>query len=80
MRKLLRQRPVDRMLDAYVDWRDACGLVTLTYRSWAGSTGPGAGAAFFRHSAALDQEERAAEVYAGRVGRSGASSRLIARR
>ena len=71
MRKRTETQLVDRMVRAYVDWREACGFVREAYRSWARATGPGARVAFWRYAAALDAEERAAEVYASLVRRVG---------
>ena len=71
MRRRTETRLVDRMIGAYVDWREACRLVHEAYRSWASATGPRAGVAFWRYRAALDAEERAAEVYANLVTRVG---------
>jgi hypothetical protein len=77
MNKLTRKRLVDRLIDAYVSWREACLQVSDAYGSWASETGLAATSAFGRYMAALDREERAAEVYAGLVRRAGqqASSR-----
>jgi hypothetical protein len=69
MRKRTETRLVDRMISAYVDWREASRLVNDAYRSWARATGPRARVAFWRYTAALDAEERAAEVYANLVRR-----------
>ena len=71
MRKPTETRLVDRMIGAYVDWREACRLVHDANRSWASATGPRARVAFWRYTAALDAEERAAEVYARLVLRAG---------
>jgi hypothetical protein len=60
---------VDRMIDAYVDWLEACLRVGDRYRSWTRATGLPATLAFRRYWAALNQEERAAEVYSERVRR-----------
>jgi hypothetical protein len=75
--KLSQKRLVDRLIEAYVSWREACLHVSDAYRSWASETGPAASSAFGRYMAALDREERAAELYAGLVRRAGppASSR-----
>jgi hypothetical protein len=62
---------LDRMIGAYIDWREACGLVHDEYRSWTSATGPGAGVAFWRYTAVVDAEERAPEVYASLVRRVG---------
>jgi hypothetical protein len=66
---LTHKRLVDKMTGAYIDWREACCLVTDAYRSWVSRTGPSAANAFACYSEALDREERAAEVYAGLVRR-----------
>jgi hypothetical protein len=71
MNKLSRKRLVDRLIDAYVSWREACLQVSDAYGSWASETGPEATSAFGRYIAALDHEERAAEVYAGLVRHAG---------
>jgi hypothetical protein len=77
MNKLNQKRLVDGLIDAYVSWREACLQVKDAYGFWATERGQGATSAFGRYMAALDREERAAEVYAGLVGRVGllASSR-----
>jgi hypothetical protein len=71
MRKRTETRLVDRMISAYVEWREASRLVHDAYRSWASATGPRADGAFWRYTAALDAEERAAEVYGSLVRRVG---------
>ena len=71
MRKRTETRLGDTMIGAYADWREACRLVRDAYRSWATAIGPGARFAFWRYTAALDAEERAAEVYASLVRRVG---------
>jgi hypothetical protein len=64
------RKQVDKMLDAYVDWHEACLLVSDGYRNWSSATGPDVTAAFVGYMRALDREERAAEVYA-HLGRAG---------
>jgi hypothetical protein len=71
MNKLRQKRLVDGLIDAYVIWREACLQVRDAYGSWASETDPGATSAFGRYMAALDHEERAAEVYAGLIRRAG---------
>jgi hypothetical protein len=71
MRQRNETRLVDRMIGAYIDWREACRLVDDACRSWASATGPRARVAFRRYTAALDAEESAAEVYASLVRRVG---------
>jgi hypothetical protein len=71
MNKLSQKRLVDRLIEAYVSWREACLQVSDAYGSWASETGLGEASAFGRYMAALDREERAAEVYAGLIRRAG---------
>jgi hypothetical protein len=66
---LSRERLVDKLVETYVAWREACARVDDAYRYWANDTGPHGGVAFELFMAALDAEERAAEVYAGLVRR-----------
>jgi hypothetical protein len=71
MNKMSQKRLVDRLIEAYVDWEEACLRVSDASGFWASGTGLGAKSAFARYTAALDNEERAAEVYAGLVRRAG---------
>jgi hypothetical protein len=71
MNKLSQKRLVDKLMDAYVSWREACGRVSGAYDSWASGVGASDESAFEWYMAALEQEERAAEVYAGLVRRAG---------
>jgi hypothetical protein len=52
------------MIDAYVDWRDACAAAWDAYECWSCAGSADALLAFAAYQAALDQEERAASVYA----------------
>jgi hypothetical protein len=71
MRQTSNARPANRLAVAYVGWREACRLVENAYRSWVGASRPDAQLAFGRYTAALDAEERAANVYADLVSRVG---------
>jgi hypothetical protein len=71
MNRLSQKRLVDRLMEAYVSWREACLRVSETYGCWVRETGPGAGYAFSLYMTALDQEECAAELYARLVRRAG---------
>jgi hypothetical protein len=71
MNRLTHKRLVDRLIDAYVSWREACLRVSDAYGSWSNGTGQGSTSAFGVYMAALDQEERAAEDYAALVRRAG---------
>ena len=70
MNKLSHKRRGDKLMEAYVSWREACLRVSDAYGSWASETGPDATSAFVWYMATLEQEERAAEVYAGLVLRA----------
>ena len=69
---LSRERLVDQLLEAYVDWREACARVDDAYRFCAGVSGARARVAFALYVAALDAEEQCAEVYAVLVRRADA--------
>lgn len=71
MNKWSQKRLVDRLIEAYVSWRETCLQVSEAYGSWTRETGLPATSEFGRYMAALDREERAAEVYAGLVERAG---------
>jgi hypothetical protein len=70
MNKLRQKKLVDRLMDAYVSWREACLRVSDAYGSWLGETGVRATVAFGSYMAALDREESAAETYACLVRRA----------
>ena len=60
---------VDMLVEAYVDWREACARVNDTYSDWISGTVLGYRLACARYVAALDAEQHAADVYAGLVQR-----------
>ena len=64
-----QSRAVDAVVDAYVDWRQECITVWEAYQRWRGAARDDGALAFRAYLAALDREERAAEVY-GRVLRA----------
>lgn len=64
---LNQRRVVDKLIEAYVSWREACLLVSDSYDSWVRETGASAQAAFARYTWALDYEEQAADRYAGLI-------------
>jgi len=70
MNRLTRERLVDELVQAYVDWREACVRVDDTYRSWASEMTPGDRVTFGLYVAALGEEEQAADSYAGLVRRA----------
>ena len=55
------------MIDAYVDWREACAAAWDAYERWSCAGSADALFAFAAYEAALDREERAAGAYAGTV-------------
>ena len=70
MNTLSRKPLIDQVIEAYVDWREACLQVNDRYRSWASETGPNGRDRFGRYVAALDAEGQAAAGYAEVVGRA----------
>lgn len=71
MNKMSQKRLLDGLVEAYVNWREACLRVSDAYASWVSGAGVDAKSAFARYMAALDHEERAAEIYASLVHRAG---------
>src|ERR1700760_2667830 len=67
MNTLRQERLVDELVEAYIDWRETCARVNDAYRAWASARAPCSNVACELYRAALDAEERAAEVYAGLV-------------
>jgi hypothetical protein len=55
---------IDDAMDAYVEWREECVRVWDAYHAWRSAVRTDAALAFRAYLAALDREERAAEVYA----------------
>ena len=66
-------RLMDRMISAYVDWREECVGVWGAYESWSGAPRLDRPLAFSAYHAALEREEQASRVYAGLLGRLAAS-------
>ena len=62
MTALSRKRLIDKLVEAYVDWRQACVRVDDAYRAWGRETGPWGAVAFGLYVATLDAEEQAAEA------------------
>ena len=72
IRRSARQRAaVDAMVAAYSDWRRECAAVRNAYRSWTSARAVDKSLAFGAYDAALDREERAAELYARLLRRAG---------
>ena len=60
---LAEKKLANEMIDAYVDWREECATVWLAYEGWTCAATTDAVFAFAAYRAALDREERAADVY-----------------
>jgi hypothetical protein len=60
---------VDEAMDGYVEWREECARVWDAYHRWLSAVRADAALASRAYLAALDREERAAEVYAGLISR-----------
>lgn len=65
-------RLMDDAVDAYVAWREECTSLRNAYEWWTVASTPDARSAFAAYRAAVDREERAADVYADRMTRLGA--------
>ena len=70
MTKRRQKLIVDRLIEAYVSWRETCLRVSEAYADWTSESGIRATVGFGSYMAALDREEDAAEVYADLVGRA----------
>ncbi len=60
---------VDEFIESYVLWRESCEAVSVAYAGWANCEAERRGSAFEDYRAALDWEELAAQVHAGRAAR-----------
>ena len=60
---------VDAVVDAYVDWREEEARVRVAYRRWMRASEEDQIRAYAAYTAALDREERAAELYGAALGR-----------
>jgi hypothetical protein len=71
---------VDRMIDSYVVWREACARLRSTYEWWFASDVTDVDSrrrAYAVCAAALEQEETAAREYQNWVERLGAPARAV---
>jgi hypothetical protein len=59
----MRDGLVDEAIERYVDWREACAVVSDTYARWSRAPGHERPLSFAAYRAALDQEESAATLY-----------------
>jgi hypothetical protein len=58
-----RRQYADEALDDYLNWREACAAVALSYESWRRAESDAENLAFSAYLAALDREEGAATAY-----------------
>jgi hypothetical protein len=64
-----QRRMVDEAVDAYVEWREECVRVWQAYQGWLDAARVDGAFASLAYEAALDREQRAAEVYAELIAR-----------
>jgi hypothetical protein len=69
MSRQLDRTLVDRMVEAYVDWREECVGVWGAYERWSSAPVPDRPVAFCAYRAALEREEHASRVYADLITR-----------
>lgn len=58
---------LDRLMDAYVDWREECVAVEVTQISYQGVDTDRVADGYAAYIAALDREEQAAAEYESRI-------------
>jgi integrase len=80
MTPLIDRRLVDKAIEAYVDWREACIWLDDAYLVWSRQRGSNADVTFGGYTAALDREERTAERYARVLNWVSMSSGALRRR
>ena len=61
------RRLADALIELYVAWREECLTVELAYERWRVAAKEDCEAAFAAYTAALDREEQASDMYAGRI-------------
>ncbi|HET8672571.1 MAG TPA: hypothetical protein VFL87_02975 [Thermoleophilaceae bacterium] len=70
-----RDRGVDAFIDTYVDWREECESVKAAYDRWTRSECSRRTLAYEAYRAALDREEKAADVH--RLAAAGLAGRTV---
>ncbi len=70
----IRRQQLDDLMDDYVSWREACGVVSASYINWKRAGREEQRLAFGEYIAALNCEEEAATVYQRSVERIAAIS------
>jgi hypothetical protein len=61
---------VNAAFDAYLHWREQCEVVDRAYERWTSEPHADKGLAFVAYSLALENEERASDLYADRIARA----------
>jgi hypothetical protein len=64
-----RGAAAEALIDGYVAWREAASAVEAAYERWTRCTSSDRFLAFAGYKAALEREERAADVYQRRIER-----------
>jgi hypothetical protein len=70
MRKRVRDKLIDRVMEAYVDWRQESAQVGFAYGRWTMARTTDPEGAFAVYAAALDREELASISYAQVIRRT----------
>jgi hypothetical protein len=70
MRRRVRDKLIDNVMDAYVDWRQESAQVDYAYWRWTVAGSTDADGAFDVFAAALDREELASICYAHIIRRT----------
>ena len=65
MSQIIDKPITDHAFDAYLHWLEECARVREAYAQWERAPVADAPVAFSSYRAALDREERAADVYGG---------------
>jgi hypothetical protein len=76
MRTGLRDKLIDVVMDAYIEWRQASADLEFAYQRWSLAPSADRASAYAVAAAALDREERAAIFYADEIR---AAVRLLSR-
>src|SRR4051794_37317070 len=67
--KWRRRRLLTEAMDAHVEWRNECSAVWVAYSYWEAARVSDAALCYAAYVAALDREERAAELYSSLMRR-----------
>jgi hypothetical protein len=70
MRRRVRNKLIDNVMDAYVDWRQESAQVDYAYRRWSVAESTDPDGLFDVYTAALDREELASISYAQIIRRT----------